>query len=103
MTSRVFTPSKLAERWECSERHVRNLISSGELPSFRLGGKLLRIRIEDVERFECQSGASPDYAENSASLGTTATESAGVIALERPMLKRRPAAPRLDTRNSLGR
>ncbi|MGN7750613.1 helix-turn-helix domain-containing protein [Sinorhizobium sp. 22678] len=103
MTTLVFTPASLAERWECSERHVRNLISSGELPSFRLGGKLLRIRKEDVEKFECQNGGSPDYAENSASHGMTRTESADVIALERPMPKRRPAAPRLDTRNSLGR
>ena len=28
------TPKQLAERWECSERHVRNLINRGELPIF---------------------------------------------------------------------
>jgi excisionase family DNA binding protein len=97
--SSIYTPATLAKRWECSERHIRNLISSGELPSFRLGGKLLRIRREDVEIFECQNGASQDLAESSASHGTTRTESADVIALEQPTRKRRPAAPRLDIRS----
>ena len=95
----VFTPSSLAQRWECSERHVRNLISSGELPSFRLGGKLLRIRREDVERFECQTGDLQDSEENSVSPGTTRMESGAVIVLEQPTRKGRPAAPRLDVRN----
>jgi excisionase family DNA binding protein len=54
----VFTPATLADWWECSERHVRNLIEQGDLPAFRLGGKLLRIRPEDVEAFDCRSGAA---------------------------------------------
>lgn len=62
-----FTPTTLAERWQCSERHVRNLIASGELRSFRLGGKLLRIRAEDVEAFECPTGGLPDSEGNSPS------------------------------------
>jgi excisionase family DNA binding protein len=96
----VFTPAKLAMRWECSERHVRNLISSGQLPCFRLGGKLIRIKEEDVERFEeCQSGDLQDSMENFALHGMSLAGSADVIALEQPMRKRRPAAPRLDTRN----
>lgn len=49
---RPFTPRTLAERWHCSERHVRNMIERGDIASFRLGGKLLRIRLEDVERYE---------------------------------------------------
>lgn len=103
MSGQVFTPASLAERWECSERHVRNLIATGELRSFRLGGKLLRIRKEDVESFECQNGGSQDSAGSSASLGMTPMGSADVIDLEQQIPKRRPAAPRLDTRNSLGR
>jgi excisionase family DNA binding protein len=94
----VYTPASLAERWECSERHVRNMIASGELPAFRLAGKLLRIRGADVERFECQTGASPDFGANSASHGTRET-SADVIDLEPMTRRRRPAAPRLDTRS----
>ncbi|WP_418936458.1 helix-turn-helix domain-containing protein [Neorhizobium galegae] len=53
---RAYTPKTLAERWLCSERHVRNLIEGGHLPAFRLGGKLLRIRGEDVEAFEADGG-----------------------------------------------
>lgn len=49
---KVFTPKTLAERWECSDKHVRNLIRSGQLPAFRLGEKLVRILKADVEQFE---------------------------------------------------
>ena len=47
----------LARRWQCSERHVRNLISHrSSCHAFRLGGKLLRVPIAAVERFEqCQN------------------------------------------------
>lgn len=48
----VFTPLTLAKRWECSDKHVRNLINAGHLPSFKLGGKLFRIRTADVLAYE---------------------------------------------------
>ena len=101
----VFTPATLAAWWECSERHVRNLIDSGELRAFRLGGKLWRIRPQEVEAFECQSGDLPASEVNTASHGQThqSRQDADVIALEQTISKRRPAAPRLDTQNSLGR
>ncbi|WP_394086652.1 helix-turn-helix domain-containing protein [Xanthobacter autotrophicus] len=48
-------PKQVAERWGCSERHVRNLIRSGHLGHFRLGGRLLRIPASAVEEYErCQ-------------------------------------------------
>ncbi len=56
---RVFTPATLARRWECSERHVRNLINSGDLPAWRLGGKLLRITVEAVQAFEATPAVEP--------------------------------------------
>lgn len=103
----VFTPASLADWWGCSERQVRKMIDAGDLPAFRLGGKLLRIRPEDVEAFECQnqSGASPSLTENAASHGMTRQfrQDADVIALERPTGKRLPASPRLDTRSLHGR
>jgi len=34
---RPFTPRTLAERWNCSHQHVRNLINRGKLPAFYLG------------------------------------------------------------------
>lgn len=93
----IYTPATLAKHWQCSERHIRNLIASGELPSFRAGGKLLRIRGDEVEKFECQSGASHDLRESSASHGTSQEASADVIDWAPRMQKRRTAAPRLDT------
>ena len=55
----VYTPATLAKRWQCSERHIRNMIEHGELPAFRLGGKLMRIRGEEVARIEQQGSAGP--------------------------------------------
>ncbi|MCI1001765.1 helix-turn-helix domain-containing protein [Ochrobactrum sp. C6C9] len=48
----IFSPVTLAKRWECSEKHVRHLIKSGELKAFRLGGKLYRIKESEVVAFE---------------------------------------------------
>lgn len=98
----VFTPAKLAERWECSERHIRNMLLSGELPYFRLGDKLLRIRSEDVEAFECRNGDLPGSGVDTTSHGTT-MESGDVISLEQTTPKRRPASPRLDLPHLHGR
>lgn len=103
----VFSPELIAERWECSPRHVRNLCNDGTLKSFRIG-KMLRIRREALEEFErCQNGDLPASRENSASHGTiepmTEPSSADVIDLARKTGERRKPAPRLDTRNSPGR
>lgn len=49
----VLRPCDVAERWQCSETHVRNLYRRGELRGFRAGGKLLRFKVEDVEAYEC--------------------------------------------------
>jgi excisionase family DNA binding protein len=100
----VFTPATLAERWDCSERHVRNLINKGQLGCFRLGGKLVRIRQSDVEKFECQIGGSPGSMENSVSHGTKKAQMdepcEGAIVLELPTRERRKPVPRLDIRRS---
>ncbi len=52
----VYTPETLAERWQCSASHIRKMIGRGELPYFRVGGSLLRIRARDVEEFENRGG-----------------------------------------------
>lgn len=54
--AKALTPAMLAARWQCSERHIRNLVDRGEIPSFRLGGKLIRIKITDIEDFENRGG-----------------------------------------------
>jgi excisionase family DNA binding protein len=69
----AFTPDTLAKRWLCAPRTVRNLIATGKLPAFRLGGKLLRISQAAVERFEqCQNIDSSASEESSLSHGTKA-------------------------------
>lgn len=72
----VFTPAMIAERWACSERHVRNMIDRGELRAFRLGGKLWRVRIADIEDYECRIGELHDCAANSPLPTPEATENA---------------------------
>ena len=46
-----FTVRTLAEHWDCSEKHVRNLIDKRGLPALRIGN-LIRIRREDVLSYE---------------------------------------------------
>lgn len=53
----LLTVQQLASRWSCSRDAVYALISSGQLPSFRAGGKLLRIKLGDIEAWE-SGGAS---------------------------------------------
>ncbi|MHB2265625.1 helix-turn-helix domain-containing protein [Aliihoeflea sp. PC F10.4] len=56
---RAYSPRTLAERWRCSDGHVRNMIDRGELTSFHLG-KLLRISTEEVERYEANNMIYPN-------------------------------------------
>lgn len=60
-----YSPETLARRWQCSPRHVRNMINRGELHAFRLGGKLIRIPAKVVEEFE-QCGGLEDTGESGA-------------------------------------
>lgn len=56
LVNRPLLPREVAERWGCSERHVRDLIASGQLGHFRVGERLLRIPAAAVEEYErCQS------------------------------------------------
>jgi MarR-like DNA-binding transcriptional regulator SgrR of sgrS sRNA len=41
----AMSPAMLAERWLCSERHTRDMIARGELPAFKLGGKLVAFEL----------------------------------------------------------
>ncbi len=55
--SAVYSIKTLAERWGCDHKTVRRMLDRGALPSFRAGGKLVRIRGEDVEAWENAGGA----------------------------------------------
>ena len=95
----AFTPRALAVRWECSERHVRNLINRGELPFFRLGEKLVRVRQSAVEAFEqCQSIVTSFTAENGpSSITRTGSDSVAPSALRNVVIvtERSRSSPRI--------
>ncbi|MHB2169923.1 helix-turn-helix domain-containing protein [Alsobacter sp. R-9] len=48
---RALKPRDLAERWQCSERHVYNLHARGLLRGFR-AGRLLRFSEAEVLEYE---------------------------------------------------
>jgi excisionase family DNA binding protein len=50
--TRPLTVSEVAERWQCSDRTVYQLIEAGALRSFGVG-RLIRVRPEWIEEFEC--------------------------------------------------
>ncbi|TPW26838.1 helix-turn-helix domain-containing protein [Pararhizobium mangrovi] len=75
----VYTPRTLAAEMACSERHVRNLIASGQLRAFRFGGKLLRIPKDAVEEFiECQNTVSGSSEEDGAPSDTSRANDSAV-------------------------
>ncbi|WP_020038678.1 helix-turn-helix domain-containing protein [Salipiger mucosus] len=90
-TARPYTPQALAERWQCSAETIRQMVKRGQLPGFR-AGRMIRIPSQAVEDYECQTSASEDYAEDSASIGEIRTpESEPVISLRHaPERKRKP-------------
>lgn len=52
----ILTVAALAERWGTSTTFVYNLLYSGSLEGFRLGGKIWRIKAEAVLAFEAAGG-----------------------------------------------
>lgn len=48
---KIYTPTQLSERWGCSTRTVREAISAGILPAFRVG-RLMRVPRSAVHHFE---------------------------------------------------
>lgn len=85
----VFSVATLAERWECGTDTVYSLIRSGDLHAFKLGGKLLRIRYDEVERFECQATTPSNDTEASSPSSGTRAEDDTDIRLER-LIERQP-------------
>jgi len=88
-TARIFDVATLAEHWACGTDTIYSLVRSGELAHFKLGGKLIRIRADEVERYECRTiTPSPDTEESSRSSGTK-MDDATDIRLER-LIARQP-------------
>lgn len=84
----VYSVATLAEHWGCGTDTIYSLIRGGELRAFKLGGKLLRIRNDEVERFECQNTACNDTGASLPSSGTR-MDDATDIRLERLIEHRR--------------
>lgn len=69
----AYSMKTLAERWQCSERHIYNLIKSGKLKTFSIsavgeadaGRKGIRISEETVREWE--SGQAPSNTETATS------------------------------------
>jgi len=53
--NKIYDVATLAAHWGCGADTVYTLVRSGELAHFKLGGKLIRIRADEVERYECRT------------------------------------------------
>lgn len=82
----AYSPRTLALEWQCSERHIRNLIERGELKAFHLGGKLLRIEAAEAEAFKARN----------ATIQEPAISESAPNADEAPPQPKRNRAARLD-------
>ena len=54
----AYTVTQLARTWAVSQRHVYNLVASGELGHLRIGN-LIRIRQADREAYEAKAWHAP--------------------------------------------
>ncbi|WP_420793509.1 helix-turn-helix domain-containing protein [Roseinatronobacter alkalisoli] len=86
------TPEHVAERWECSAETVRQMCRRGELPHFRVG-RMIRLRPEHIEEYECRTTGSENSTDDLSSHGTRAGTAAasGLTPQQRARLRRRPA------------
>lgn len=66
MERRIHSVATLADHWGCGTDTIYALVKSGELPHFKLGGKLIRIRSDEVDAFERRGAASVDTPSLSA-------------------------------------
>lgn len=88
----VYSPRTLAIEWNCSERHVRNLINSGKLEAFHVG-KLLRIETREVEEYRERNSTTVGKDQNLPSLAAT---DLAVSELRLARIQRKRPAARLD-------
>lgn len=89
----VYDVVTLAEKWGCGTDTVRSLIKSGDLPAFKVGGKLLRVRAEEVEQYECRQITPSNDTETPSRSSGTKEEDDAAIRLAR--IIERPQRPQL--------
>ena len=56
---KLLTLEEAAGLLECPADDVEVMIRTGRLSSFRLGGSLLRVRLQDIEALKFERGKSP--------------------------------------------
>jgi excisionase family DNA binding protein len=54
--ARLLTAEQLAERWQIKPATVYALARGGQIPTVRLGPRLVRFRPVEIERFEADGG-----------------------------------------------
>lgn len=47
------TAKDIADRWQVNVRTVERKLQAGELPAVRFGPRIVRVRQEDLEAYEC--------------------------------------------------
>jgi excisionase family DNA binding protein len=67
--------AQVAERWQCSVDAVHDLINAGKLPAFRIGNKVRRVKLAEVERWE--SGGDTKLASTDLASSTDAPSPSG--------------------------
>ncbi|WP_143033562.1 helix-turn-helix domain-containing protein [Roseicitreum antarcticum] len=93
MTARALTPEHVADRWECSAETVRNMCRRGELPHFRVG-RMIRLRPEHVEAYECATTESDVSMGVSSSHGTKMASGGASVLTPQQRAKLRPKPAR---------
>lgn len=89
MTQAVFDVPSLAQHWGCGTDTIYALVRSGELQHFKLGGKLIRIRADAVEKYECRNNTQSSGSETVSPSSGGKTVNADDIRLER-LIQRQP-------------
>jgi excisionase family DNA binding protein len=76
MQTKPFSVRTLSERWDCSPGFIYKRLKAGELRAFRIGGQLLRIPAEEVNRWEGAS-AQPNQNTDPTMSATTGSDGSG--------------------------
>jgi excisionase family DNA binding protein len=50
--NKAMTVSDLARRWSCSRRSVLDAIHAGKIAAFKIGSRVYRVAVAEVERYE---------------------------------------------------
>lgn len=58
--AKAWSVKKLAIAWDCSQRHIYDLIDAGQLKAFSIGERTLRITDEEKRRCESRPAKSID-------------------------------------------